>query len=129
MLRMTLVFCNQIPGEQVKLRAAFIAIASLDPKKVFDFGCGIPADQAGRLVIPPNLLAQPSAQASSGILVCIEVEVVDFFPHNPVSHWIYVDPNDIASKPICFKHRGATTHEGVSNSNTRKMMRCIKCFR
>jgi len=51
----------------------------------------------------------------SSLTVCDEIKRGNLLTHDPVGHWVDVIADDIASKPIGFKERSATTHEWISN--------------
>jgi len=59
------------------------------------------------------------------LTIGIEIQVLDFLPHNPVGHGIDVVADHIAPEAIGFEQRGASPHEGIGDTQPRQIVGMI----
>jgi hypothetical protein len=50
-------------------------------------------------------------------LVGFQVEPLDLLAHDPIGHRVDIETNDVTAKAVCLKEGGATSHEGVSDTD------------
>ena len=63
-----------------------------------------------------------------GLAICLEINMLDFFSHDPCGHRVNVEANDVAANSVRFNQGSATTYERISNNPVRKIVGAKEAF-
>lgn len=124
LLRVAGVAGDEIPGEEIDLGAAMLAVGCLDPEKVLHGHVGIAIERTVRDVRVADLGRKLLDESVGGASVGVGVEVLDLFADHPRRHRIDVDAQHVTTDPVRFEQWSSAPHEGIRDRSSREVVGC-----
>jgi len=125
---MSLVLGYQIAGEESNVFATMVAGLLFYPEKILNVSLWRLTFKALRSIEMAELVFELTGQLTDCLLICAQVQMLDFLTHDPVGHGVNVVTNNIAPYTISFEERRSPTHKGVSNTKTLKVVGTEESF-
>ena len=91
------------------------ARSRLDPQEILDVGVLSTSDKASRLVEVSYFLREASEQLARRLRVSLQIDLIDFFSHDPCRHRVDIRPDGVATDSVGFEHRRTAAHEWIGN--------------